>query len=257
MDSGSFHPLLMVLIAVSPAVGSFLALLVDRVPRGESVVHPRSFCRSCGKRLALTQLVPLVSFVHARGKCRHCGGQIPTAAIRLELGALLAALAAALVAGDVAVAWLSAAALWCLIALAEADAAWTRLPDILTAPLLAFSVGLAALGVQPLSHAILGACLGAGSFLALRLAYQALRGREGLGLGDVKLMAGIGALVPLLSLPWVVLVAALAALGWAGVSAARAARPLRATQALPFGTFLSLAAIVVWLWQRLAALPFQ
>lgn len=229
------------LVLVSPLIGSFLGVVIDRLPRGVSIVTPRSACRSCATPLAPRDLVPILSFALARGRCRHCGAAIPPLLLYTEIIATGAGVIAVLLgAGPVEMA-LIAAVLWLLWTLAVIDLLHYRLPDPLTLALFACAL-LWAWRQGDVPTALLGAAIGAGSFLALRLGYQALRGREGLGLGDVKLMAGLGALTDPLDLPLLVLIAALLAL-----AAALLRGGWQADRALPFGTALSAAGAGLWI----------
>lgn len=255
-------------ILLAPAVGSFLAVLVDRLPQQEDVTLKASACRSCGGRLGLRDLMPLLSYIGLRGRCRHCGAVIPAWLFYMEFLALGAAVLALAAGGSPAEVLLSCLFLWLLLALAMADLLWFRLPDMLTVAIFVVGLALAVLmspmtGNRALGFALLGAGLGAGSFLALRMAYRALRGREGLGLGDVKLMAGLGAFAGPLDLPLLVLLAALLALvggiwqhlrrpgtplGSVPVSPSQQTSPASlAVVALPFGTALCAAAALIWL----------
>jgi len=233
------------LLLVAPAAGSFLGVLVDRLPRGEDVLRAPSRCRTCGVRLGPRELVPLVSFALQRGQCLRCRATLPGWLFLMELAALGLAVLAILRGGDGWQIWTSAGLLWLLLALGVCDLIWFRLPDALTAALAALCLGAALPAGQPMM-ALAGGLLGAGSFLALRVTYHALRGREGLGLGDVKLMAGLGALTGPAHLPLMVLIAALGALGL--TLALR--RDMRADLALPFGTALVAAAGVMWLMEK-------
>lgn len=233
----------LLLVLISPAVGSFLGVLIDRLPRGQSVVWPRSVCRSCGAGLGLRDLIPVLSYLTARGRCRQCGTAIPRWLLGIELAAIGTAIIAVLLGSTAGQMLAIAAVLWLLLALAGADLLWLRLPDILTGALLACALGWVLLTSGDPGAALIGAALGAGSFLALRLGYMALRGREGLGLGDVKLMAGLGALTGPWDLPLMVLIAALAALAGSALSPGG----LRGSRALPFGAALCAAGAVVWL----------
>ena len=235
------------LLLIGPAIGSFLGVVIDRFGRegaGSSIVTARSRCRSCNTPLGATELIPLVSYLIQLGRCRHCRAAIPAQLFYLEiLGLGGAALALAAYPFDPALAWGWALWLWVLIGLAGCDLRWLRLPDGLTAILAITSLILA----PNLSFALWGAALGAGSFLALRLIYARLRGREGLGLGDVKLMFGLGAFTGPLDLPLLALIAALLALGLATVTHRRGAN--LSTQAVPFGAALCVAAALLWLWR--------
>lgn len=236
------------LALAGPAIGSFAALLAERLPRAEPVIAARSRCRSCGTVLGPADLVPLLSWPLLRGRCRHCRAPIPARLWQAEWAGLgLGAAAAGLASGPTDAIW-SALWLWTLLALALADLRSFRLPDPLTAALALCGLGLA---WPDWPGAVLGAVLGAGAFLALRLGYRAAAGREGMGLGDVKLMAGIGAGLGAAALPLVALLAASSALALAALRAARRGRRLRRLGRVPFGAFLAASAAAVWMLQRL------
>ncbi|MEP4037199.1 prepilin peptidase [Pseudophaeobacter sp.] len=258
------------LLLLAPALGSFLGVLVDRLPRGEDVLRAASRCRSCETRLGLRDLVPILSFVCSRGRCRHCGTAIPPWCLYLEILATGSAVLALAAGGGGATVLLSCLFLWCLLALGLCDLLWLRLPDGLTLALAVVVLIWAWLGGrQDLGLALLGAGLGMGSFLLLRLGYQKLRAREGLGLGDVKLMAGLGGFAGPFDLPLLVLVAALLALaaGFCGRGRRWWRRPEGQAedeaghrgplgqQALPFGSALCAAAALLWLLRAAGASP--
>ncbi|MGR3270198.1 prepilin peptidase [Thalassococcus profundi] len=232
----------LLLILVAPVAGSFLGVVIDRLPRGISVVAPRSACRSCGTILGARDLVPVLSYLRRRGRCRTCGAAIPPALLYTEIAATASAVLAVIVGDTPLQMALIALVLWLLWTLALIDLFHFRLPDPLTAPLFLAALAYAWLYGDP-ALALSGAAIGAGSFLLLRLVYSALRHREGLGLGDVKLMAGLGALVPPTDLPLLVLVAALSAL----VAAALTRGGWTADRPIPFGVALCAAGALVWL----------
>lgn len=246
-------PTTLVILLAGPVAGSFLGLAADRLPRGESIVHPRSHCRGCGRSLGVRDLVPIASFALSKGRCRSCGAAIPAWFLYLEIACAGLGLIAALLAPTPALAWAGAAFLWLLPALAAADLTRFRLPDLLTGGLFSAALAIALLGGgPPLSLALWGALLGAGSFLLLRIGYRWLRGREGLGLGDVKLMAGLGAALGPEQLPVMVLLATLTSLATALIHAARGGgSPLDPTRALPFGAALAAATGAIWIALRL------
>ena len=242
-------------VLAGPASGSAAALLADRLPRGEPVAFVRSRCRSCGRVLGAAELVPLVSRLWLGGRCAGCGAAIPAWLWQAELAGLGLGLGAALTGAGAGQVLLGAAVLWCLLALALADLRHFRLPDVLTSTLFVLALGLAALGdgaawpgwPERIAGALAGAALGAGAFAALRAGYRWRTGREGLGAGDVKLMAGIGALTGPAALAPVTLVAGVSALAVAGLRAWRRGRRLRRDARMPFGAFLALSAALVWL----------
>lgn len=233
----------LLVVLVGPVAGSFLGVLVDRLPRGEDVVARPSSCRSCGARLGPLSLVPILSWLALRGRCASCGAPIPPMLLYLEILGAGAGVLAVAAGGGVAQVWASALFLWLLLGLGACDARWFRLPDMLIAALAVPAVYLSAVG--PVGT-VAGAVLGAGAFWALRAGYAVLRKREGLGLGDVKLMAVLGAYagpwdLPVLTLAGAGLALALAVLQqWTRPRASLAARPI------PFGTALCGAAAGIW-----------
>ncbi|MFB9148700.1 prepilin peptidase [Roseovarius ramblicola] len=239
----SLLPLSLFLLVTGAAAGSFLALWAERLPHGEGVVLRGSRCRGCGARIGWRDLVPVVSWLSLGGRCRGCGATVPRWLWHAELGGVALAAAAILVAPTPALMALGALWLWLLMGLALCDLTAMRLPDPLNAALLATGLGLGMSGPGT-GAALIGAGAGAGAFLTIRLAYQALRGREGLGMGDVKLMAGIGAGLGWQALPLVALIASLCALGV--TLALRHGRVERDAE-IPFGAYLCAAAALVWI----------
>jgi len=247
-------PFVLLLVLVGPFVGSFLGVLADRLPRGEGVILGHSECRSCQFRLGPRDLIPVLSYAMNRGKCRHCGATIPPWLLYTEIAATGLAVLAAL-SGDTPVqAWSYAVFLWLLLALIVTDLTTFRLPDLLTGALFFVALWLALLpgGVGPES-ALIGGLAGAGSFWLLRHMYKRLRKREGMGLGDVKLMAGLGAYAGYEDLPLMVLGAALMGLGASLLM--RQPQPNDPAhvpigqRALPFGAALCLATALLWIWR--------
>ncbi|MEO0744332.1 MAG: prepilin peptidase [Pseudomonadota bacterium] len=227
-------------LALGPFVGSFVGVLVDRLPLGRDVVFAPSACAACGTRLGWRDLMPVLSFARTRGRCRHCGAGIAPHLLYLELTAAGFGLLAVLAGGAPGHVLLTAVMLWLLLALAACDLSMFRLPDPLNATLLAVVLLRAP---DPVA-ALWGGAAGVAAFALLRIGYARLRGREGLGLGDVKLMAGLGALSGVALLPHLVLGGALLALAGALLSG----RGLRARTPLPFGTALCASAFGLWLW---------
>ncbi len=235
-------------VIVAPFIGSFLGVLIRRLPAGQPVVLARSFCASCGANLAACDLVPVVSFLVLRGRCRRCRAPIGVFHLVIELAAVAVALWVVLTQTEPGWIWASCVLGWTLLALAWIDAEHMFLPDMLTLPLVLAGLGACVLldRWSVVDHA-LGAALGYLAFRAIAAFYQAWRGRTGLGGGDAKLLAAAGAWLGWQALPWVVLEASLA-----GIAAALTARVLgrhisRAT-ALPFGPFLAIAIWLVWLY---------
>lgn len=246
----------LLLILTAPAVGSFLGVLVDRLPRDEDVFRRGSACRGCGQRLSVLDLIPILSFALSKGRCRHCGASFAPWHLYIEITALGMAVLTVAAGKTGAGLWLDALFLWILLALFFTDLIWMRLPDSLTAALFLVAMAAALLpGGQGGQTALLGAALGCGSFAALRFGYRALRGREGLGLGDVKLMAGLGAFAGPIHLPLMVLMASGGALALVVVlHGLRGNGTPAGTMRIPFGSALCLAGATLWVL-RAGAVP--
>ena len=189
--------------------------------------------------------MPVLSWLWQKGRCRYCGHRLGWYYPGVELAALAVALSAVLVDGDGA--WLDCLLGWWLLTLGWIDLRRWLLPDVLTLPLvLAGLVAAAVFDPAGLMQRALGAALGYTSLAAVAALYRKLRGREGLGGGDAKLLAASGAWVGAAALPQVILLAALSALLVAAGLRLTGVR-LRASSAVPFGPFLALATWVVWL----------
>jgi leader peptidase (prepilin peptidase)/N-methyltransferase len=234
-------------LVVAPFLGSFLAVIADRVPRQESVVVGRSRCRACSTTLGPGALVPIVSWLVQRGRCRSCGAPIDWLLPALEIGAL----AVAVWAWFVFHGWLLAASCalgWTLLTLAAIDARWQILPDRLTLPLIPAGLGVLWL-IDPDSLADHALATGAGgtAFALIGWAYRRIRHRGGLGFGDAKLLAAAGAWVGIPGLPTVVLYASLAAIA-AAVTMPVFGRRVTAESRIAFGPYLCASLWLVWLY---------
>jgi len=255
-------------------VGSFLNVCIHRLPRQESVVRPRSRCPQCGNAIAAYDNIPLVSYLLLRGRCRHCKTRISPLYFFVELAAGLLALFLYSVFG-LTLAFAKAATLGAaLLVLMITDWQERLLPDRVTFPGMAvglvFSLfvpvedgsgllltRLAGLTGAPLwlhsvidslLDSLLGALLAAGLLYALGEIYFRLRGCEGMGFGDVKMMAMVGFFLgPKLALLTIFLGSTGGAiLGLAFIAAAGKSSRYE----LPFGSFLGAAAIVVMVWGK-------
>ena len=250
-------------------VGSFLNVVIHRLPRmmerewqaqcaelrGEAAIAvapfnllvPRSNCPACGHVIAWYENVPLLSYLFLRGRCSACGVAIPARYPLVELAAGLLTIAAAWQFGFT---WQAAAAfalVWTLIALAVIDLDTQYLPDDLTLPLLWLGLLVNTAGLfAPLPEAVIGAAAG---YLSLWLVYHLFRlltGKEGMGFGDFKLLAALGAWFGWTLLPLIILcsslIGALTGLALIGLAGHDRARPI------PFGPYLVLAGLVALFW---------
>ena len=234
-------------LLAAPFVGSFLGVIIRRLPDALPIAWSRSRCEWCGAALSAGDLVPLYSWLAARGRCRYCSHPLGWFYPSIEVAAIAVPLSAAIVDHGAGI-WLDCLLGWWLLALAWIDIRRWLLPDPLTLPLVI--VGLLATAVldpAELTEHALGAALGYLGLRAVGMLYQVLRGREGLGRGDAKLLAGSGAWLGADALPQVVLAAAVSALA-AAAGLRLAGIRLGALSALPFGPFLALATWIVWLF---------
>ncbi len=226
-------------------VGSFLNVVIHRLPDEKSVVTPPSSCPSCGARIAPWDNVPVVSWIWLRGRCRRCRAPISVRYPLVELsnGVLWAlVLRAAPSWGDAATGAFLASACLALLAI---DYDHQILPDAITLPGIAVGLALAFLSARrtPL-EAVLGALLGAGGLFLLAFIYEKIAGQEGMGLGDVKMLGMIGAL---LGPAGVVVTILLASVSGSVVGiAVILARGGGGKTKLPFGVFLALGAVAAW-----------
>jgi leader peptidase (prepilin peptidase)/N-methyltransferase len=256
-------------------VGSFLNVVIYRVPlmlqrqwRSEcsdllglenstgataskaarfNLVGPGSHCPHCGHKIRAYENIPLLSYLVLGGKCSACAGRI---SLRYPAVELLSGLLALAVAWQFGFTWQTAAALvftWALIALSGIDIDHQLLPDNITLPLLwlGLLLSLGAVFVE-LREAVIGA--GAG-YLSLWLVYHAFRlltGKEGMGYGDFKLLAALGAWLGWAALPLVILLSSLvgAAVGLSLILLRGRDRSIP----IPFGPYLAAAGWIAMLW---------
>jgi len=223
-------------------VGSFLNVCIYRLPRHESLNWPGSHCTSCDRPLSWYENIPLVSWLVLRGRCRTCHTPISPAYPIIEALTGLVFLAAFdlyALTPLLAVRLLFACA---MIVLFVIDLQHRILPNVITVP--GVVVGLAAsLWLPPgwLSSS-LGLLLGGGSLFLIGEVYYRTRGVEGMGMGDVKMLAMIGAFLgwPLMVLTLILASFSGAVFGVAMIASGRGG----AQAALPFGTFLAVGALV-------------
>jgi leader peptidase (prepilin peptidase)/N-methyltransferase len=198
--------------ALGAAVGSFLNVVVARVPAGESIVRPGSRCPRCRTPLAWYDNLPLLSWLLLRARCRHCGAPISWRYPLVELLGAVAAVAAFARHGFAVSALAELALAAALIALSFIDLDTWLLPHAITWPLLAAGLLLSAAGVTPAGAAtpsLLGAGIGWVAFALLSVVGARVLRREALGFGDVWLLAAVGAWLGALALLPVVLLASM------------------------------------------------
>lgn len=238
------------IITVGLCIGSFLNVCIARIPYEQSIVRPRSRCPKCEHEIAWYENIPVVSFLFLRARCRHCRAPISW---RYPLVEILTA----------ALAWATwwhlqhapfPSALWFfffmapLIAITFIDLDHQIIPDLFS--LSGIVTGLATrLLLAPadarmaaFGDAVVGALVGAGLLWGVAWAYEKLRHQEGLGMGDVKLMAMLGAFLGVKGVAFIILGSSLLGSIVGGFAILVLRRGLRF--AMPFGPFIAIAAVV-------------
>jgi len=266
-----------VALGIGLCVGSFLNVVIHRLPRmmerewrtqcaelaaaeaspaspaappAEAPYNlwvPRSACPSCDHRIAALENVPLLSWLWLRGKCSACGATI---SLRCPVIELAGGVVAAYVASRYGLTLAALGATFfccCLLALAAIDLDTQLLPDDITLPLLwtglAFNLGAT---FAPLGAAVIGAMAGYLSLWSIYWAFKLVTGKEGMGHGDFKLLAAIGAWLGWQMLPLVLLLSAMVG-AIVGVSLIAFTRHGR-DKPIPFGPYLAAAGFIALLW---------
>lgn len=230
-------------------IGSFLNVCIYRIPARKSIVSPSSSCPQCGCYIRWYQNVPIFSYIFLRGRCAGCGQQIPLRYPLIEViaGSLFAltfySFGFSLVTP---VYWLLLAT---LIVIAFIDLDHQIIPDIISLPGIGigFSMSFFAPWIGWLDS-LLGILLGGGLLLSIAWGYEFLAKREGMGGGDIKLLAMIGAFLGWRAIFPVLFLAALTG-SMIGVPL-MLLRGRNGRLAIPFGPFLSLGAIIYLFWGR-------
>ena len=222
-------------------VGSFLNVCIYRLPRGQSVNWPASRCTTCDRSLAWYENIPVVSWVVLRGRCRTCGERISVMYPIVEV-----ITAALFIAGYVIYGWTPLLAVrlaftCAMIVLFVIDLQHYLLPNVITVPGIVIGFALSLVLPPGWKASLIGLIAGGGLLFAIAEAWYRFRGIEGLGMGDVKMLAMIGAF-----LGWKLMLVTLVLSSFAGsligVGAIALGRGGMKSM-LPFGTFLAVGAL--------------
>ena len=228
------------------AIGSFLNVVIHRLPRAQSVISPGSRCTACGYELRAADNIPVLSYVVLAGKCRKCGAPISPRYPIVELITAVVFVLHYLVFGWTPILAVRAVFAAAMIALFAIDLEHHLLPDRITLP--GIGAGLAASLFLPpgLRDALIGMLVGGGILWIIGEAYYRYAGEEGMGGGDVKMLAMIGAFLgwQLVILTLVLSSVVGAAIGLTVIAIKRGGMKY----ALPYGTFLALAALTASLY---------
>ena len=228
-------------------IGSFLNVVIYRVPRGESIVTPGSHCPACGHALRAWELIPVISFLIQKGQCRNCQARIswryPVVELLTGFFFFITATLSLSMETHPARLFLNLSFVAVLIALSFIDLDTFRLPDVLTLPLLAIGlVGAFLIPGNPSGWESVLSALGAGGlFWIIARVYP-----QGMGLGDVKLVAAMGAFLGFPSIFLAVFLGSFVG-AFLGIFLLLAGQK-RFGQQIPFGPYLALGAIFTLLW---------
>ncbi|SNB46204.1 A24 family peptidase [Geobacter sp. DSM 9736] len=238
------------------AVGSFLNVCIWRLPRGESVVFPPSHCPACGTSIRWHDNIPLIGYLLLRGRCRSCGGRISLQYPLVELLNGLLTLFLFLKFGPSLTFLVLSLLLWALVAITFIDLEHQIIPDVISLPgiIAGFAASFAIL--DPLHpsqtvgwlNSLIGIVAGGGSLLLVATAYHFLTKKEGMGGGDIKLLAMMGAFLGWRAVPFILFTSSL--LGSIIGIALMVTNKKDSKLAIPFGPFLSMAAVIYIFWGR-------
>jgi leader peptidase (prepilin peptidase)/N-methyltransferase len=227
-------------------IGSFLNVCAYRLPLGESVVHPRSRCTSCGRMLSWFDNLPVVSWVALRGRCRTCGEPVSWMYPAVEIVTALVFAVTYLTYGLTLLSVVRVIFACALIVLFVTDLQHKILPNVITLPGIVIGFACSVFLPPGWVSSLIGVLVGGGVLFAIAEVYYRVRGQEGLGMGDVKLLAMIGAFLGwklvLLTLVFASFTGSLAG----GVLIASGRGGMK--YALPFGTFLAVGALLAATW---------
>jgi leader peptidase (prepilin peptidase)/N-methyltransferase len=223
-------------------IGSFLNVCIYRLPLSKSIVHPRSACPKCGHPIRARDNIPVASYLMLRGRCRDCGVSIP---VRYPLVELLSGAFAAMAVLKFGATWqglMMYGVTAALIVITFIDIDHRIIPDLITLP--GIPIGLAAsFGLTHVSpqQSLIGVLVGGGSLFLVAWAYQLITKRDGMGGGDIKLLAMIGAFFGWQGVLFTIFVASLSGTlaGLALILRSHGGMKL----AVPFGPFLAVGAL--------------
>ena len=223
-------------------IGSFLNVCIYRLPLGKSIVWPGSACTNCGRELSWYENIPIVSYLALRGRCRSC--RTPISARYPIVEALTAALfAAAFWHYGPGLLFASRVLFGCaLIVLFAIDLEHHLLPNVITLPGIVIGFLFSLLTEPGWLSSLIGILVGGGILWAIAEGYYRLRHEEGLGMGDVKMLAMVGAFIG-----WQLTLVTLMMASFAGSIVGLFVIVLKGGNmkyALPFGTFLAMGAVL-------------
>lgn len=226
------------------AMGSFANVLIYRLPEGQSIVHPGSRCPACGTAIRWFDNIPILSYLILRARCRSCGEPISIRYPFVEAlsGALFSVLVLRFGVGLYTL--ITAFFVWSLVVVTFIDIDHWIIPNVISIPGTVAGIAVSFLpgSTRPVD-ALMGVVFGAGILFLVLYGYEKVMGTEGMGMGDVKLLAMIGAFLGWQALPVTILVSSLAG-SLVGIGYALVRGESLRKLPIPFGPFLALGAAV-------------
>jgi len=242
------HPVFyLIAFFLGAVIGSFLNVCIVRIPQKKSIVSPPSHCPNCGSAIRPYDNIPILSYTFLRGRCRGCGVKIPFRYTFVEILTALLSVFLYLGFGPSITYLIYLLFVSSLVVITFIDLEYRIIPDVISLPgiVIGFLVSFIAPEIQ-WTNSILGILLGGGSLLLVAVVYEKITGSEGMGGGDVKLLAMIGAFLGWKGVLFTVMASSLfgTAIGGALMLLSGKGRKL----AIPFGPFLSVGAFVYLIW---------
>ena len=264
--AGSDGGVLLMVLVIGMCVGSFLNVCIYRIPGSQSIVTPASSCPHCRKPIQWYDNIPVLSYFLLRGRCRNCRESISLRYPLVETITGAMAVSICLIWGLSVVALVHFTFICALITITFIDIDHQIIPDVITIPGMLLGLGavwvfqavrldtaivypeMGGLIFPDLSFAdsVIGFLAGGGILLAVAIGYEVVTGREGMGGGDIKLLAMVGTLVGWKGVVFTIFSASLIGTAVGLAVMIRAGRNMKL--AIPFGPFLSIGAILYLFW---------
>jgi len=228
-------------------MGSFFNMLIYRLPRGLSIIKPRSMCPACGHRLTWTENIPVVSYLLLKGRCKNCGKRIPFRYLVVEIITSAAYAYAYWRSGLSPLYLVDLIFFSLLILIAFTDLETYLIPDVYS--IGGIFAGLALSGPNPLvswKGAVVGVILGGSIFAGIAYAYARIRKQEGLGGGDIKLLAMIGAFTGCKGIIITIFISAVTGLLAGFIAIWKSKKGLQTM--IPYGPFLATGGFIAYIW---------
>ena len=227
-------------------IGSFLNVCIFRIPASRSIVHPGSTCPNCGNRIRFYDNIPIVSYMVLRGKCRRCGRHISLRYPLIELLSGIVALSVYFRFGPTLEGVVYFTIIAALITISFIDLDHGIIPDVISLPgIIVCFLTVFALPTISWKESIIGILAGAGSLHLVALIYSAVRKKDGMGGGDIKLLAGIGAF-----LGWKIAILIFFIAPVFGAIVGVIVKIRKKVSIIPYGPFISLSTFIALFWGK-------